>query len=305
MRGQRAGQPLGAHIGDAVALGVGAAHTRAVGQVDAETVGRAQAGALADQHHHLAGTQQRADFVAQRHARLLGHHHGADAPAGQALAGFDEQGHGVLLRGARRKAVGDDEHHVAGIGMQRGQAFAAGGVGPAAEVGAAQVLRAVGGGAVRAQRGAESGVAQRGQQGDGVEPGVHGVARLGMGQAKVEHGAGGQTVAGTAEGDTRQRETAQILPGVGRREAGGRLRGCGVRGRHVGGFRGLGRGHGGLTIARRRPAAAGAGRGPAGGPGRRRCPCGSARPRTPGRDACRARGAGRGRRGRMCSGSPA
>ncbi len=55
-----------------------------------------------------------------------------------------------------------------------------------------------------------------------VERQVHGVAGLGVGELEVQLGAGRQAGAGTAEGDARRGQLAQLLPGVGRgRGAGG------------------------------------------------------------------------------------
>ena len=66
-------QPVGADVGDAVALGVGAAAARLPGEVDAEAVGGGQAGALADQHGDRFGAHRLADVVAERDASLFGH----------------------------------------------------------------------------------------------------------------------------------------------------------------------------------------------------------------------------------------
>ncbi len=70
--------PGGAHVGDAVAFGVGAADARRVGQVDAHAVGRAQSGAFADDHGDHAGAQQLPHLVGHRHPGLADQHRRAD-----------------------------------------------------------------------------------------------------------------------------------------------------------------------------------------------------------------------------------
>jgi hypothetical protein len=60
-----------ADVGDAVALGVGAAGAGVPGEIDAEGVGRAEAGALADEKDGKVGVEEFADFVGDGDAGAL------------------------------------------------------------------------------------------------------------------------------------------------------------------------------------------------------------------------------------------
>ena len=59
---------VAADVGDAVAFGVGAAGARLPGDVDAEGVGGAEAGALADEEDSDAGVEEGADGVGEGYA---------------------------------------------------------------------------------------------------------------------------------------------------------------------------------------------------------------------------------------------
>ena len=64
-------QAFGADVGDAVALGVGAARARLPGEVDAEGVRRAESGALADEEHSELRVEELADVVGEGYSRIL------------------------------------------------------------------------------------------------------------------------------------------------------------------------------------------------------------------------------------------
>src|SRR6185437_7312430 len=71
---------FGPDVGEAVALAVLPADGRGPGEIDAEAVGRCEAGPLADQHGNERRIERRADLIADRHAPLLHHGRRADAP---------------------------------------------------------------------------------------------------------------------------------------------------------------------------------------------------------------------------------
>ena len=68
-----------ADVGDAVALCVGAAGTGLPGDVDAEGVGGAEAGAFADERDGELGVEELADLVADGYASLSDDADWADA----------------------------------------------------------------------------------------------------------------------------------------------------------------------------------------------------------------------------------
>src|SRR5690349_12745217 len=74
-------ETAGADIRYAVALAVLATDTRLPGEVGAETVGRGEAGTLADQHQNRAGAEKLAGVVSKSDARLSGEQHWRQAPA--------------------------------------------------------------------------------------------------------------------------------------------------------------------------------------------------------------------------------
>ena len=69
------GQTRGAHVGDAVASLVGQAGRGRVGHVDAQGIGRAEAGAFAHQHDHQPRVEQGRHIVAHSHAAELHQSH--------------------------------------------------------------------------------------------------------------------------------------------------------------------------------------------------------------------------------------
>jgi len=59
-------------VRDAVAVRVGASGRRAIGQVDAQTVGDREPRAFTDEHQNRCDAEGLADMVAERHAGLGG-----------------------------------------------------------------------------------------------------------------------------------------------------------------------------------------------------------------------------------------
>jgi len=92
---------------------------------------------------------------------------------------------------------------------QRAEFCAAGFVKPAAEIGAAQILGAIGCRAVHRQ-GREARLPKRGRYSCTIERQVHGIARLGVRHAKREHRVGRLAVAGAAQRNARVGEGAQV-----------------------------------------------------------------------------------------------
>ncbi|MNZ83974.1 hypothetical protein D3C78_1027180 [compost metagenome] len=122
----------------------------------------------------------------------------------------------MALHRQRRQAVGDDDGQVGAAAMgSRVLAQLRGRIGmqAPAEVGALQVGVAVPGGAVQVQAVETERAERLGQRGD-IERGMHGVARLGVGELEVELRGGRQAGAGAAEGDARRGQVAQLPPGV-------------------------------------------------------------------------------------------
>jgi hypothetical protein len=213
----------GADVGDAVAVGVGAAGSGIPGDVDAEGVWGAEAGALANENDGELGVEDGADVVGDGDACLGGDAKGAEGLAwGQRGMEGGEEGDGVAADGCGGEAVGDDEEDVAGGRVE--ESGGGGGQG-AAEVWAAEV-----GGAVE-------GCAGEGEDGDGegrdfraqavgellwVERGVDGVASLGVGELEVEDLCGGEAYAGAAQCDAGRRVAAER-----RGRGGGRRSGLG------------------------------------------------------------------------------
>jgi len=203
-------EACGADVGDAVAVGVGAAGSGIPGDVDAEGVGRAEARTLANEDDGEAGLEEGADVVGDGDAGLGGDAEGAEGLVlGQRGEESGEEGDGVVLDGCGGEAVGDDEDDVAG---GRVEESGGGGGQSAAEVRSAEVGGSVGCGAGEGKDG-------RGEGGDfgaqavgevlGVERGVDGVAGLGVGELEVEDVCGGEADAGAAQGDAGGRVAAE------------------------------------------------------------------------------------------------
>ena len=136
------GEACGADVGDAVAFGVGAAGVRLPGDVGAEGVGRAEAGAFADEDDgELRGeVWPISSPMATRpcSTTLMGR----DGPVcGEELREqFGEQRDGVALDGEGGEAVGDDDGEVAvALGLRVAMRRVGGLVQSAAEIGAVQV----------------------------------------------------------------------------------------------------------------------------------------------------------------------
>ena len=205
----------GADIGDAVALGIRTADAGREGEIQAEAVGRRQAGPLADRHHHGAGLQSGADPVAEGDPGLACHHHRGDAPAGPREMRLErrQEGGRPFVDGPRRQTVGDHQgevHGLAGRGGERGPRLLGEG---AAEIGPAQIGGPVRGGGRNAQ-GLEAQGRDAGGDGRLVQGGVHGVAGLRMGETEAQHLAGGEPGPGPAEPDPRRGEAGEPRPGI-------------------------------------------------------------------------------------------
>jgi hypothetical protein len=71
------------------------------GEVDAEAVGGAEAGAFADEHDDQVGAQALADFVAEGDSGLGGQYDRGDSPVGQAGQYREQHRRGVVVHRAR------------------------------------------------------------------------------------------------------------------------------------------------------------------------------------------------------------
>ncbi|AFP37990.1 hypothetical protein MSMEI_1517 [Mycolicibacterium smegmatis MC2 155] len=123
-------------VGDAVAVGVGAARLRQMGQIDAETVGDAEPGPLADDHQKRADAGLRADVIAQADAGLRGDDRRCQCVA--VLQPFHqglEQRRAMVVEPHGRQPVGEDESDV---GARLGDLRALGGL--AAQIRPAQIF---------------------------------------------------------------------------------------------------------------------------------------------------------------------
>jgi hypothetical protein len=200
----------GADVRDAVAVGVGAAWSWVPGDVGAEGVGGAEAGALTDEDEREAGVKEGADMVGDGDAGL-----GGDAERAKGLAGCGQHGEergeerdGVVVDGGGGETVGEDDDEIAGGWVEES---GGGGSEGSAEIGAAEIGGAVGCRACNGQDRGGQGRDLRAQAvGEvfGVECGVNGVTGLGVGELEVEDLCGGKTYAGATEGDPGWRVVA-------------------------------------------------------------------------------------------------
>ena len=151
------------------------------------------------------------DFVADRDAALAHDHERCEAPAGKPRQRRREQWPRVHLDRARGQAVGDrDRDVVAAAGMRCEPCFGVAGE-AAAEIGAHEEMRAVGGGA----RDREHGQAQRRKHFDEarlVELRVHGVAGARVGEAEIKLWGSGERGAGARQRDARGGQRTQLRP---------------------------------------------------------------------------------------------
>ncbi|MNE13319.1 hypothetical protein D3C80_1061510 [compost metagenome] len=219
MGGHAVAEALQAHIGDAVAVGIGQTHPGRIGEVQAEAVRRAEARALADEDHHHLRAEQFRHFIRHRDAALLHQHHRRERPAlGQRLFFHAlQEGQGMALHGEGGKTVGHHHREVIAARVGPGvllQDVPGWGIQAPAQVRTLQIGVAVGRGAVQ-QQGVAAAFGQAGGQAGMVERQVHRVPRLGVGVLEVQLRGGGQAGAGTPQGDACGRQAAQLLPGVG------------------------------------------------------------------------------------------
>lgn len=191
-------ESFGADVGDAVALGVGAAGPGRPGEVEAEAVGRGETGPFADEEDDLCCAEALADLVAHGYPALEDDMERREAPALQLAQKGVQQRRGVAFDGQGGEAVGHDQGGVVVTWREQGRGL---GAKAAAEVGAAQVSGAIGGGA--AQKDVRRQVAR-------VQSLVDGIAGAGMIELEAQEFGGGQAVTGPAESDARVGEGSQV-----------------------------------------------------------------------------------------------
>src|SRR5277367_5233662 len=109
------GQSFGANVGDAVAVGVGAAWLRIPGDVDAEAVWGAEAGSFADQDYADFCGENFTDGIGDGYAGLFNNADGRDAPLGiEQRQGGVEKRTSVAIDGQSGKAVRNYKYDVRG-----------------------------------------------------------------------------------------------------------------------------------------------------------------------------------------------
>ena len=120
MSGHAVAQAFKPYIGNTVAIRIGQADFRRVGEVQPQAVGGAEPGAFADQHHHHACAQQFANFIGHGNSPLLYQNHRRQRPAFSRRVLFHarQEGQGVAMHGQCRQAI--RYHHgdidAAGVG---------------------------------------------------------------------------------------------------------------------------------------------------------------------------------------------
>jgi hypothetical protein len=104
-------KPRTVDVGDAIALGIGAAWLRRKGQIRAQTIRGGKARPLANQHGNHAGPENGADFVAQGDPRPRCNHGMADfdSVASQLRNQAPDNLDGVSIDRRRRQAVADND----------------------------------------------------------------------------------------------------------------------------------------------------------------------------------------------------
>ncbi len=214
-------EPGAMDIGDAIALGVGAADLWRESHVGAEAIGCRQARALADQHQDHLGAENRADLVAERDARAACDHGTADLDSIEAQSRDEvlDQRDGMGVDRRRRQAVADHDREPARIPAMARQQQMRGRVERPPEIRAPQIVGAVAGPAMDLDR-LEAETVQTGNDRGRIEGGMNGVAGTGVVEREAEQRAGGQARAGAAEPDARRGKGPQ----VGQRAGGWRQR---------------------------------------------------------------------------------
>lgn len=109
MRGVRIAQTFRTHIGNAAPLRIGAADVGHVCQVDAETVGRAETGTLANEHHGHLCIEKLPDFIAEGNTSLRCDDDRGDVPGFEFAGNFLQDRNGMAHRRDWGEAVRDDE----------------------------------------------------------------------------------------------------------------------------------------------------------------------------------------------------
>ncbi len=116
----------------------------------------------------------------------------------------------MALDGESGEAIGHNQGQIACRRLDPGQDLTAAFVELASEVRPLQVGRPVRSGGMQADhRSGLNNGSDRGGQVSGFQAGMHGIARLGMGELKSEHIAGLQTDAGAAQSHARRRQCAK------------------------------------------------------------------------------------------------
>ena len=97
----------GVDVGNAVAVGVVFTGGGGVGEICAEAIGGAEAGALAEEHEGEVGIEEASDFVLDGNAAVTDYYQGGEKPGGGADEGQEggEKGLDLEIGGAGGEAV--------------------------------------------------------------------------------------------------------------------------------------------------------------------------------------------------------
>lgn len=110
-------QPVGPHVGNAVALCIGAARLRIISQIKAQAIARRKSRPFADQNGDETGAENLADLIAERNARPLCEHNGSQRQPESRGMWQERLDHGdrIQRNGCRRQPIAHHESQIARI----------------------------------------------------------------------------------------------------------------------------------------------------------------------------------------------
>jgi len=188
-------------------------------EIGSEAVGRGEAGTFTNEYETEAGSKMETDRVADGDPPLPYQSEWRDGPAcdEELREKMCEHGNGIALDGQSGEAIGDDDGEIKAGGLKLGNGVK---VESPAKHRLAEIGGTVGGVGLKLENrnGGFSedrefvveALRERGK----VKQGMHGVARLSVGELEIEHFSRGNAMAGSRQGDSGWSEVAEAETGI-------------------------------------------------------------------------------------------
>jgi len=189
------------------------------GEIGSKAIGRGQAGTFTDENETEAGPEMETNRVADRDPPLPYQSEWGDGPAcdEELREKMCKQRNSIALDGQCGKAIGDDDCEIKAGGLKLGNGVR--GECPAKN-GLAKIGSTVGGVGLKLEN-RNGGFSEDGEfvveaicEGGKVKQSVYGVARLSVGELKIEHFSCGNAMADSGQGDSGRSEVAEAETGI-------------------------------------------------------------------------------------------